>query len=248
MQPWSLSPCLRLSQACKVKDLPLSLPFMLSVCFVRYNVRQGKTLLSFITNPNFLDFFAIILHNKHSTRYCVQCCNKVLTLLLHFYFQPCGWIQTEFGSNSWYHHRAWMQAIQIWAARDAACAWKPKLAFAQRGNKFAVAQSFKQLISSSLLQHRGQWCSKDSSSCLLMQRHFGQVMMFSRNLRNWRGRSLICVLREENWTHIFQRQRSRCPSIAGGEHHFTLVSSCLVMQNLICPRLSTDPVPGKEGT
>lgn len=66
VQPWSLSPCLRLSQACRVKDPPLSLPFVLSGCFVRYDVRQGKTLLSFITNPNFLDFFTIILHDKHS--------------------------------------------------------------------------------------------------------------------------------------------------------------------------------------
>lgn len=32
---------------------------------------------------------------------------------------------------------------------------KPKLALAQRGSKFAGAQSFKQLISSSLLQQRG---------------------------------------------------------------------------------------------
>lgn len=33
---------------------------------------------------------------------------------------------------------------------------KPKLAFAQRGSKFAVAQNLKQLISSPLLQHRRQ--------------------------------------------------------------------------------------------
>ena len=50
---------------------------------------------------------------------------------------------------------------------------KAKLAFAQRGSKFAVAQSLKQLISSSLLQYMGVWCSQDSSPCLLVQSHLG---------------------------------------------------------------------------
>lgn len=246
MQPWSLSPCLRLSQACRVKDPPLSLPFVLSGCFVRYDVRHRKTFLSFITSPNFLDFFAIILHDKVPvivysavTKYWLYCCIFIFNLAA--VKQHLGLIHDITTEPECRQYRSGQQEMQHVLE-------KPKLAFAQRGSKFAVVQSFKQLISSFLQQHKGQWCSKDSSPCLLMQRHFGQVSMFIRNRTNWRGICLFCVLREENWTHIFQRQRSRCLSIVGCEHHFSLVSSYLVMQTLTCPRMSTDPMqPGKQG-
>lgn len=112
---------------------------------------------------------------------------------------------------------------------------KPKLAFAQRESKFAVAQPLKQLLLSPPL-----CCSTGGNGAVrtpapacwcrdTLDKY--KVRMFSRNLRNWSGRSLVCVLREENWTHISQRQRTRCMSTAGGEHHFTLVSSWLVMHS-----------------
>lgn len=68
-----------------------------------------------------------------------------------------------------------MQAVQSWAARGAECMLgKPKLAFAKRGSKVAVTQTLKHFIFP-LLQHKGVWCSQDSSPSLLMQSHLGLV-------------------------------------------------------------------------
>ena len=145
-------------------------PSCFLVVFLRHRLKQGKTLyllLSLITNPNFLDFFAIVLHDKHSTR-------QALTFYCIFIFrlavitQHLGLIHGIPTGAECRQYRAGQQGMQCMLG-------KPKPVFAQRGSKFPGAQSLKQLISPSLLQHRGVQCSRDSSPCLLMQSHLGPV-------------------------------------------------------------------------